>query len=80
MNERQFVRAEEGPDNSVVYEKHVISELLASTSAGREWIKKAEAIILAEGGLLDAIVVHANRAIYLRPKFHRTSFRQMNCK
>jgi hypothetical protein len=61
-------------------EKHVISELLVLTSAGREWITKAAAIILAEGGLLDAIVVHAKKAIYLRPKFHHTFFRQMICK
>ena len=38
-----------------VDEKHVISELLVSCSAGKEWIKKAEAIILAAEGLLDAM-------------------------
>lgn len=63
-----------------VDEKHVISELLVSCSVGKEWIKKAEAIILAAEGLLDAIVVHAKKTVYLRPKFHHTSFRQMICK
>jgi len=59
--------------------KHVIAELLVSTSAGAEWIQKSEAIILAEAGFLDAIVVHSKKAIYLRPKFHHIPFSQMAC-
>jgi hypothetical protein len=60
--------------------KHVISELLVATSSGREWISKNEAIGLAQSGFLDAVVVHAKRAIYLRPRFHHTPFIQMICK
>jgi hypothetical protein len=62
-----------------VNEKHAISELLVSTSAGKEWIKKSDAIGLAEAGFLDAIVVHSKKGIYLRPKFHHTPFKQMVC-
>ena len=61
-------------------EKHVISEFLVSSSKRRKWIRKNEAIALAEKGLLDAIVVHAKEIIYLRPRFQHTSFMQMICE
>ena len=59
--------------------KHVISELLVATSSGKKWIKKSEAIFLAEERLLDAIVVHTKKVIYLRPRVRHMSFRQMIC-
>jgi hypothetical protein len=60
-------------------EKRVISELLVATSTSKEWILKKDALALAECGLLNAIVIHAKRTTYLRPKFHQTPFRQLGC-
>ena len=56
---------------------HGISEFLVGSLSQSEWIPKKDAIVLAESGLLYAIVVHAKNGSYLRPKFHQMSFRQM---
>lgn len=57
--------------------RNVIFEFLVGNSNGSLWITKKEAIALAEKGLLYAIVVHTKGEPYLRPKIHRTSFKDM---
>lgn len=58
--------------------KHGISEFLIGDSNGKLWMLKKEAVALAEKGLLFAIVVHTKNDAYLRPKYHKTPFRQMS--
>jgi hypothetical protein len=60
--------------------KHVIWEFLIGNSMVSKWVSKKEAITLAEGGLLAAVVVHTKKSSYLRPKFHTLSFRQLVCR
>lgn len=60
-----------------VNKKHTILEFLVGHSIIKEWISKKAAILLAESGLLYAIVVHIKGETYLRPKFHQTPFKQL---
>jgi hypothetical protein len=57
--------------------KKTISEFLIGDASERAWYSKAEAIALAERGLLHAIVIHAKRGIYLRPEHHYKPFKSL---
>lgn len=59
--------------------KHAISEYLIKDLAQELWYPKDRAISLAEEGRLHAIVIHAKRGAYLRPKFHSKPFRDLVC-
>jgi hypothetical protein len=76
----------EGPEEFIEVKKiigvHVlknwsISEFLIEGSAGKEWISKNDAVILAEKGKLHAVLVHTKHGSYLRPEYHQTAFKNM---
>lgn len=62
-----------------VNKKRIISEFLVGNSEGKEWISKKDAVALADAGHLFAIVIRTKGEPYLRPKFHRTSFKELVC-
>jgi hypothetical protein len=62
-----------------VNKKRIIFEFLIGDSGASAWISKQEAIALAEDGMLHAVVVHGKNGTYLRPKYHRTRFKDMIC-
>lgn len=55
----------------------IITEYLICGKEGKNWLTKAEAIILAASGRLHAIVVHTKKGSYLRPEFHARAFRDL---
>ncbi len=59
--------------------KHVISEYLIKDLKQQKWHSKKSAISMAEEGRLHAIVVHAKKGTYLRPKYGSTSFKEHLC-
>ncbi|OGN54086.1 MAG: hypothetical protein A2098_02815 [Chlamydiae bacterium GWF2_49_8] len=60
-----------------VNKQRVIFEFLIESVNNSKWVAKKEAIALTEAGELYAIVVHAQKESYLRPKFHQPPFSQM---
>jgi len=62
-----------------VNKQHVITEFLVGTSKKSKWISKKEAIMMAEEGRLNAIVVHAKNGSYLRPAHGAKSFHELIC-
>lgn len=60
-----------------VNNKRVISEFLVGYDQKKKWVSKPSAISLAEQGRLHAVIVHAKTGAYLRPEYHRTSFKQL---
>ena len=57
--------------------KKVIVEFLVGSPEKSTWIPKAETITLTEKGCLHAVVVHAKLSTYLRPEYHKPSFKQL---
>ncbi len=58
---------------------HRISNYLILNPPEKRWVKREEAIQLAEKGLLRAVVVHNKNYTYLRPFPHETPFRELLC-
>jgi hypothetical protein len=60
-----------------VNKKRIIFEFLIGDSDGDVWVSKQEAVVLVEDGRLHAVIVHGKNGTYLRPKYHRTRFKDM---
>lgn len=58
---------------------HRITDYLILNPPEKRWVKREEAIQLAEKGLLHAVVVHNKTYTYLRPFPHETSYRDLLC-
>jgi hypothetical protein len=59
--------------------KRVISEYLIKDREHEQWCLRDSVILMAEQGLLHAVVVHAQRGTYLRAEHGATAFKELVC-